>query len=402
MAFDAPGGSETYLLTVAEQLQRLGHEVTLFTVDAGADGRRSPRTAGSASRPSLHALPAACDASLVQDGVVAYRLAERYPDAPQVFRAASDLHDLQLPLGPARGDERSRRAQRAGRGAGAQPRSRNTGRPLAAADRHPALHARLAPRDDRPPGAAARQLPPRAGDAASFVSDLRRRGDRRRAGRPAEPFALRPERAIWEADIVVAKGRAALEAMAVRPRGLRLRPVRLRRLGDAARPIRPWKRTTSRARRRRPSRTPSGSSPTCGTTTRRWASRTATSSSTGTAPGGTPRSSASFFGDVPPPTPSPERAAAGAGPARRGCSGRPRAARPGSSRPTWTFAPGSTRSSSSTRRSRASTNSSARRYEALAAEHRGLAELTTTRRYRLGMSLGRLADSLRRAAGLRR
>jgi hypothetical protein len=30
MNFSAPGGSETYLLTVAAQLQRLGHDVTVY------------------------------------------------------------------------------------------------------------------------------------------------------------------------------------------------------------------------------------------------------------------------------------------------------------------------------------------------------------------------------------
>src|SRR5947209_7303209 len=94
--FVCPGGSETYALTVAEQLQRLGHEVTILVGETG------PMTAFALERghkvvSELSALNGACDAIIAQDAILAYRLAERYPGTPQLFRAASDLHDMQLP-----------------------------------------------------------------------------------------------------------------------------------------------------------------------------------------------------------------------------------------------------------------------------------------------------------------
>jgi predicted ArsR family transcriptional regulator len=89
------GGTETYVLTVAEHLQRLGHGVTLFAFEHGRmteNGRsRGLRVVGEGE------LPESCDAALVQDGATSYLLADRYPSAPQVFRASSPLVDLHLP-----------------------------------------------------------------------------------------------------------------------------------------------------------------------------------------------------------------------------------------------------------------------------------------------------------------
>ena len=44
-----------------------------------------------------HALPSECDAAIVQDAIVSYAHAARYPNAPQIFVAHSTLHDHQLP-----------------------------------------------------------------------------------------------------------------------------------------------------------------------------------------------------------------------------------------------------------------------------------------------------------------
>ena len=92
----APGGSETYLLTVAEHLQRLGHEVTIFTLRAGkladvAVGRGLRVTASEAE------LPKHCDGILAQDSVVSLLLAERYPRTPQLFVAHAPGFDVQRP-----------------------------------------------------------------------------------------------------------------------------------------------------------------------------------------------------------------------------------------------------------------------------------------------------------------
>jgi len=90
------GGSETYLWAVAEQLQRLGHGVTVHAATGGAmsefmAGRGVPVAIGE------RGLPEVCDAILVQDAGMAYALADRWPGTPQLFRAPSALHDFQLP-----------------------------------------------------------------------------------------------------------------------------------------------------------------------------------------------------------------------------------------------------------------------------------------------------------------
>ena len=94
--FAAPGGSETYLLTVAEQLQRLGHEPTILASDLGAMSEFAGER-GIEVTSSPGALADGGDAMIVQDAILAYQLADRCPETPQVFRAASDMHDLQLP-----------------------------------------------------------------------------------------------------------------------------------------------------------------------------------------------------------------------------------------------------------------------------------------------------------------
>jgi hypothetical protein len=90
------GGSETYLLTVAEQLQRLGHDVTVWSPQQGrlAEESRERRIAVARAETDLPSVP---DALLVQDRVVSYSLAERYPETPQVFVAQSEIWDTQLP-----------------------------------------------------------------------------------------------------------------------------------------------------------------------------------------------------------------------------------------------------------------------------------------------------------------
>lgn len=88
------GGSETYLLTVARELTRLGHEVTIHADTGEADLDSSdgiPRSAGSTG------LPESVDVIVAQDSIVSFALRSRYPDTPQLFVAHSSVHDLQLP-----------------------------------------------------------------------------------------------------------------------------------------------------------------------------------------------------------------------------------------------------------------------------------------------------------------
>ena len=87
----AAGGSETYLLTVAGHLQRLGHGVTVQANEL------APELVEEHPGLRFGPLPDRCDAVLVQDAICACQLAERYPGTPQVFVAHSTVHDVQLP-----------------------------------------------------------------------------------------------------------------------------------------------------------------------------------------------------------------------------------------------------------------------------------------------------------------
>jgi hypothetical protein len=91
----AVGGSETYVLTVAEHLQALGHDVTVHATEMGeaadiARERGLPVVADGE-------LPDACDGVLVQDSVHACLMAERYPASPRVFVAHTIQVNIQRP-----------------------------------------------------------------------------------------------------------------------------------------------------------------------------------------------------------------------------------------------------------------------------------------------------------------
>jgi hypothetical protein len=81
------GGTETYSVTVAEQLERLGHTVTVLAAEASPEGRELLASRGV--RLSVGD-PAALDdvnAVLAQDAASAYLLASRRPGLRQVFAA---------------------------------------------------------------------------------------------------------------------------------------------------------------------------------------------------------------------------------------------------------------------------------------------------------------------------
>jgi len=89
------GGSESYLLTVAEQLDRLGHEPVVYTAEPGAGAEvADERGLDVVDRTRL---PEDCDAVLAQDAGASLLLAGRYPAAPQLFVAHSESIDLQSP-----------------------------------------------------------------------------------------------------------------------------------------------------------------------------------------------------------------------------------------------------------------------------------------------------------------
>ena len=138
------GGSETYLLTTALALQRLGHEIGVFTLEPGEMSELAGRS-GLRVAASEEQLDGGYDAIVVQDGVTGYALAERFPSVRQLFVAHTADYALQYPpqLTGAVGAivALNDRVATAARRARALPAAD----PTAPADRHPALRSRSAP-----------------------------------------------------------------------------------------------------------------------------------------------------------------------------------------------------------------------------------------------------------------
>jgi hypothetical protein len=211
LAFDHPGGTETYVMTVAHQLRRLGHEPIVATEEPGAMAELAQRRGiAVASEPST--LPSSCHAVFAQDAVMAGTLAERYPDTRMVAFAHSPLFDHQLPvLLPGVVSAVVIASERMAACVDALPLEVPVVRL-----RQPIDTKEFAPRGP------IRKRPRRALILSNYLD-----GDRRRAvtdafeaagvecvqlGAPTQP-ELDVASAIADADIVVAKARAALEGM---------------------------------------------------------------------------------------------------------------------------------------------------------------------------------------------
>lgn len=92
----AAGGTEVHLVTVAEHLLRLGHEAVLYAPELGPFADHARRR-GLTVHDTLRELPGACDVVFAQDSIVVYELSQRYPDAFCAFRLCGDVYDFQLP-----------------------------------------------------------------------------------------------------------------------------------------------------------------------------------------------------------------------------------------------------------------------------------------------------------------
>lgn len=208
----AAGGTEVHLVTIAEQLRRLGHDVTIYSPEIGPFGDHMRRR-GLEVSDSLRALPESCDVAFAQDAIVVHELAQRYPAALSVFRVCGDVFDFQLPpqlhgvvdLVVVTSDRYERVAQ-------------------AAAVPVPVLRLRVPIDTDRlVPLGTIRERPERAvvlgnyGERDELVRDVwGRAGLELRCVGGDRPDVQRYDvaDAVADADIVVAKGRAALDAMA--------------------------------------------------------------------------------------------------------------------------------------------------------------------------------------------
>jgi hypothetical protein len=93
--FAAAGGTETYTVTVARELDQLGHEPRIYSPNHGEMAELA-REQGVAVMNSLQ-LPRACDLVIASDTATCHELAGRYPQALVVFVAHSADHMLQAP-----------------------------------------------------------------------------------------------------------------------------------------------------------------------------------------------------------------------------------------------------------------------------------------------------------------
>ncbi len=79
-----PGGSETFVLTLAEHIARLGHEVVVHALELGLAATVAEQRAISVVR-NQEQLPEQTDATIALDRVMAVDLARRYPSATRLY-----------------------------------------------------------------------------------------------------------------------------------------------------------------------------------------------------------------------------------------------------------------------------------------------------------------------------
>jgi hypothetical protein len=93
--FAGVGGTESYTLTVARELGRLGHQATIYSPQQGEMARLA--RAEGFQVLDLASLPRSQDLLICSDAATCHELAGRYPDAVTVFVAHSADYTLQAP-----------------------------------------------------------------------------------------------------------------------------------------------------------------------------------------------------------------------------------------------------------------------------------------------------------------
>jgi len=209
--FEMFAGTEGYTLTVSRQLERLGHETTIYATHLGPMADYA--TSLGARVVSTHAqLPATCDAVIAQDASTAYQLAGLYPEAVRVFVMHSRFPLQSLPqlseicsAVVVMNDRLRRRAEHVAVGT------------EVVRLRQPIDLVRFGGRRGRP------RRPPRVLSLSNYLYGAREQMIE--AACVEAGFALsrlgahsetspHPEHAISGADIVISLGRGAIEAMA--------------------------------------------------------------------------------------------------------------------------------------------------------------------------------------------
>ena len=228
--FAHPGGSESYLLTTGEQLERLGHSVTIRATELGAIAEEAEsrgvrvvaRGDGAAAGSRRDPRPGRAQ-RLRARGAVAFR-------AAGVPRLHGRLR-LPAPAGPARRRQLRRDGLRARRGA--RPGAADVVRddPAAASDRRQAVRAAPADRRASAPRGDPGQLPP--GPAAGGA-DRGLGGSRRRMRARAGPVGAHARARAGDERGGHRRGQGAGDpgGDGVRAGRVRLRLRRARRMGD--------------------------------------------------------------------------------------------------------------------------------------------------------------------------
>ncbi len=84
-------------MTVADQLQRTGHDVWVYAGEDGDSLSDRLRNAGIRVALGSNALPNDVDVFLVQDTPSSLELLESHPEVPQIYMWHSDVFDVQMP-----------------------------------------------------------------------------------------------------------------------------------------------------------------------------------------------------------------------------------------------------------------------------------------------------------------
>ena len=225
--FATPGGTESYVLTVARELTRLGHHPVISAEDQGPMADHAERNGIPVARAPAE-LPADCSVVFAHDAIAAAAIGARYPNRRLVYFAHSDLFDHQSRRSP----WPSRSPPRPACPTTGRPGLRARGRAPHPSRRHRAL--RPGNRNPQPPRArvAAQQLslgrpPPSAGrglgGGGRGVRPGRRAHDARARRGPGNRRRGHRRR----------QGTCRPRGDELRARRIRLRRVRRRRLGDA-------------------------------------------------------------------------------------------------------------------------------------------------------------------------
>lgn len=90
------GGTETYVATIGDQLQRNGHQVWVYARGRGA-GSELAESFGLRVVSDVHELPGDLDAAIPQDAPAALDVFAAFPELPQVFVSHTELFDVGLP-----------------------------------------------------------------------------------------------------------------------------------------------------------------------------------------------------------------------------------------------------------------------------------------------------------------